>query len=77
MSNNSCPAGFYSLGSSCKALPQRCIPPTVWGNDRCQITNNCPHGTYFRSGNCIPYVPCQNGQKWNNNLVNCVCPEGT
>ena len=59
------------------ALPQRCIPPTYWANDRCQITNNCPHGTYFRSGNCMPYVPCQNGQKWDNNMVNCICPEGT
>ena len=59
------------------ALPQKCIPPTHYSNGRCLVKGACPHGTYFRSGTCIPYVPCQNGQMWNNDKVNCVCPEGT
>jgi hypothetical protein len=74
---DSCPTGFYGSGSDCSALPQRCIPPTVWNNGRCSAGSSCPHGTYFQSGSCYPYVPCQNGQTWNDSLINCVCPEGT
>ena len=53
------------------------MPPTFWGNGKCQVQSSCPQGAYFRNGNCIPYVPCQKGQIWSNDKVNCVCPEGT
>ena len=58
-------------------FPQRCVPPTQWSGGRCSVVSNCPYGTYFSRGSCTPYVPCSNGQIWNNNMINCICPEGT
>ena len=58
-------------------LPQRCIPPTEYHNNKCSVTNSCPLGSYFRAGDCMPYIPCQKGQVWSTSMVNCICPEGT
>ena len=78
MSSGNCSPGFYEVGKDCFPIPQKCIPPTYWSDNRCKAQdNNCPKNTYFRNGNCLPYIPCQNGQKWDQNLINCVCPEGT
>lgn len=73
----SCPPGFYGE-KECLPIPQKCTPPTYWMNGRCNVKGaNCPKGTYFQSGTCLPYIQCQHGQVWNKNLINCLCPEGT
>ena len=65
------------MNSTCRALPQRCLPPTTWENGRCIVGAQCPFGSYKNGQSCQPYSSCRNGQVWNNQLIQCICPEGT
>ena len=77
-SNTSCPQGFYGYNNYCEPLPQKCIPPTMWNGNRCVAPiSTCPHGSYLRNGICYPYVPCQQNQVWNQEMIKCSCPSGT
>ncbi|HRI33256.1 MAG TPA: hypothetical protein PLD02_05855 [Saprospiraceae bacterium] len=73
-----CPNGFYQAGNQCKPFPQQCLPSTTWSNNKC-IPNDgkCPYGTVGKADSCQPYSPCQNGQVWNSDLLQCSCPKGT
>lgn len=73
-----CPTGYYQSDNQCKPFPQKCLPSTTWNNDKCVPTSgSCPYGTVGRSDSCKPYSPCQGGQVWNTDILQCSCPKGT
>ena len=73
-----CEEGYYQNSrGSCEALPQECVPPTYWGNGKCQVKgNNCPQGSYYSDKTCKRSIPCQNGQVWDPIYLRCGCPPG-
>ena len=38
---------------------------------------NCPFGTFKSGQSCQPYNKCSDGQIWNTDMLQCVCPENT
>lgn len=76
--SGSCQSGYYQNSEGhCVALPQQCVPPTVWTGTKCSASNNnCPEGSYYSGMTCNTYVPCQNGHIWDDNLFICTCPPG-
>ena len=46
-------------------------------NGKCSGGGSCPYGTYQSGNNCQPTKQCLEGQIWNSNLLQCVCPENT
>ena len=58
-------------------MPQECVPPTYWNNNKCEVKgNNCPSGTYYSDNTCKNAIPCQNGHVWDPVHLRCACPQG-
>ena len=73
-----CLSGYYqNAQGTCEPMPQECVPPTYWNNNKCSVRgNNCPKGTYYSDNTCKNAIPCQNGHVWDPIYLRCACPPG-
>lgn len=75
-----CANGFYlSSDGVCLQISQICTNGLIWKNNNCIPPDgtNCPSGTYYNGGQCIPLQPCTNGRIWNSTVSQCVCSINT
>lgn len=73
-----CPNWLLSSRKPMQTFPSNNAFLYTWNNNKCTPNDGkCPYGTVGKADSCQPYSPCQNGQVWNSDLLQCSCPKGT